>query len=182
LTGRMKILVAYGTKKGSTGEVAQKVAEILREQGFETDLRPVSEVKDLGSYAAVVLGGSIYTGRLHPDLLALLKRQREELEKLPVAIFGMGPKTSEEKDIAGSRHQVDASLRKLHGFAPADVAIFGGVIDPSKLRFPFNRMPASDARDWDAIALWAESLPGKLGLGEVGLARVGDGGIGQDVH
>jgi menaquinone-dependent protoporphyrinogen oxidase len=177
----MKILVAYGTKHGSTGEVAEKVAETLREQGFDTDLRPASEVRDLGSYAAAVLGGSIYAGRLHPDLMALLKRQRGKLGKLPVAIFGMGPKTSEEKDIAEARHQIDANLRRVHGFAPADVAIFGGVIDPSRLRFPFSRMPASDARDWDAIAAWAESLPARLGLRQVGPAGVSDGGVREDV-
>jgi hypothetical protein len=42
------------------------------------------------------------------------------------------------------------------------------------LRFPFNRMPASDVRDWVAIRGWAESLPPMLKLGQVGLARVGD--------
>ena len=39
---------------------------------------------------------------------------------------------------------------------PALVAIFGGVVDPTKLRFPFNRLPATDARDWDAIRQFAE--------------------------
>jgi hypothetical protein len=40
---------------------------------------------------------------------------------------------------------------------PAPIAIFGGVVDPSKLRFPFKHMPASDARDWQAIAGFAAS-------------------------
>ncbi len=170
----MKILVAYGTKKGSTGEVASKVAETLRKQGFETDLRPASEVKDLGSNAAVVLGGSIYMGRLHSDVQALLKRHRGELAKLPVAVFGMGPQTMEEKDVTSVRKQLDKNLGRVPEVEPMAVTIFGGVIDPAKLRFPFNRMPASDARDWEAITAWAESLPELLGLGQVGLARVGD--------
>jgi menaquinone-dependent protoporphyrinogen oxidase len=170
----MKILVAYGTKKGSTGEVASKVAETLREQGFETDLRPASEVKDLGSYAAVVLGGSIYAGRLHPDIRTLLKRHRAELGSLPVAVFGIGPNTSEEKDLASARKQLDKNLGRVPEVRPVAIATFGGVIDPAKMRFPFNRMPASDARDWEAIRAWAESLPALLGLGQVGLARVSD--------
>jgi flavodoxin len=37
-------------------------------------------------------------------------------------------------------------------------SFFGGVIDPAKLRFPFNRMPASDARDWEAIGAWADEV------------------------
>jgi hypothetical protein len=38
------------------------------------------------------------------------------------------------------------------------VAVFGGAIDPARLRFPFNRMPASDARDWDAIRTWTAEI------------------------
>jgi hypothetical protein len=38
---------------------------------------------------------------------------------------------------------------------PDAVAIFGGVVDPARFRFPLNRMPASDARDWSAIVAWA---------------------------
>jgi hypothetical protein len=43
----------------------------------------------------------------------------------------------------------------VHPFASA---IFGGVIDPKKLHFPFSRMPKGDARDWDAIQKWAEEV------------------------
>jgi hypothetical protein len=32
------------------------------------------------------------------------------------------------------------------------------VIDPSQLHFPFDHMPTSDARDWDAIRAWARDL------------------------
>jgi hypothetical protein len=38
------------------------------------------------------------------------------------------------------------------------MTIFGGAVDPAKLRWPFNRMPASDARDWQAIDAWADAV------------------------
>jgi hypothetical protein len=41
---------------------------------------------------------------------------------------------------------------------PFSTAIFGGVIDPSKLGFPFKRMHAVDARDWKAIERWASEV------------------------
>jgi menaquinone-dependent protoporphyrinogen oxidase len=177
----MKILIAYGTKKGSTKEVALHVAKVLREQGCEPDLLPASQVRDVGSYAAAVLGGSIYSGHLNPDVMALLKRHRREFARLPVAVFGMGPQTMDEREVAGSQRQLDRSLQKARGIRPVSSAIFGGVIDPSKLRFPFNRMPASDARDWEKITAWTESLPARLGLGQVGLTRIGDVGVREDV-
>ena len=78
-----------------------------------------------------------------------------EVDVRPVAIFALGPKTAEERDLAESRSQLDRALR---GVEHATVAVFGGVIDPTKLRFPFNRMPPSDPRDWDAIAAWADEV------------------------
>ena len=158
----MKILLAYGTKHGSTREVAEAIAERLRGHDLDVDLRPASKVTDLGSYAAIVLGGSIYTGRWHPDVQKVLKRHRGELSKLPVAVFGMGPKSLDEDEVASSRHQLDLALSKVSEVELVSVAIFGGVIDPSRLHFPLNRMPASDARDWDAISAWADELAGKF--------------------
>ena len=67
----------------------------------------------------------------------------------------MGPRTLEAKDVAASRAQLDRALTRVE---PVSMAIFGGVIRPDALRFPFNRMPACDARDWDAIRAWAHEL------------------------
>jgi hypothetical protein len=38
------------------------------------------------------------------------------------------------------------------------VAVFGSVVDPARLRFPFDRIAASDARDSDAIRQWASEV------------------------
>jgi hypothetical protein len=57
----------------------------------------------------------------------------------------------------GSRKQLDAALERLE-VQPQLVTIFGGAVDPSKLHFPFNRMPQTDARDWQAIDAWSEEV------------------------
>jgi menaquinone-dependent protoporphyrinogen oxidase len=155
------ILVAYASKRGSTEEVATFVAKRLREHGLVADLRPAGNVDDLVSYDAVVVGGSLYFGRWHADAVGLLKRRRAD--RL-LAVFALGPKTAEEHDLAESRAQL---VRALKGIEPATVAVFGGVIDPAKLRFPFNRLPASDARDWDAIAAWADEVAALVARTEV---------------
>jgi menaquinone-dependent protoporphyrinogen oxidase len=152
---RPSILVAYASKKGSTAEVAASVGKRLRERGLAVDVRKASEVEDLASYDGVVLGGSLYFGRWHDDARAFLNRFRTALADRPLAVFALGPKTASEDDLAESRDQLDRALGDVD---PAAVAVFGGVIDPEKLRFPFNRMPASDARDWAAIAAWADEV------------------------
>jgi menaquinone-dependent protoporphyrinogen oxidase len=154
----MTLLVAYGSKHGSTQEVAEAVAERLCAGGREVDLRRAAEVDDLTPYGGVVLGGSLYVGRWHEDARRFLSRYREELSALPLAVFALGPKTAEQKDLADARTQLDKALSKTPELEPRSVAVFGGVIDPSKLRFPLNRLPASDARDWDAIDAWVEEL------------------------
>jgi Flavodoxin domain len=54
--GRDMILVAYASRCGSTGEVAQAIAKSLCERGLDADARPVGEVASLEKYRAVVVG------------------------------------------------------------------------------------------------------------------------------
>jgi menaquinone-dependent protoporphyrinogen oxidase len=161
----MSTLVAYGTRHGSTREVAEAIAATLRERGLAVDVRPAGEVGALDGYDAVILGGALYAARWHADARRLLRRP--ELATRPVAVFALGPRTLSEDDVAGSRAQLDRILARVPAVAPVSVAIFGGVVDPAKLRFPFSRMPASDARDWDAIRAWAASVAATLARKEV---------------
>jgi menaquinone-dependent protoporphyrinogen oxidase len=152
------LLVVYATKRESTHEVAEAVAARLRELDHEVDVRPAADVTSLSSYSAVVIGGALYTGRWHHDARHFLSSHRDALTQLPVAVFAMGPRTTEEADVEASRKQLDAALAKEPQLEPISVAIFGGVIDPTKLRFPFRKMGATDARDWIVIRAWADAV------------------------
>jgi len=160
------ILVAYGTKHGSTRDVAEAVAEALSELGLAVDTRPAGLADDVSRYAAVVVGGALYTGRWHPDALHFLRRHKTTLARMPVAVFGMGPRTMDERSVGDARAQLARALAKVPEVEPRTIAIFGGVIDPDGLRFPFNRMPASDARDWAAIRAWARETADAFGYGK----------------
>jgi menaquinone-dependent protoporphyrinogen oxidase len=159
------VLVAYATKYGSTREVAAEVARVIRLRGLEVEIRPAREVKSLDRYQAVVLGGALYTGRLHKDARKLFKRCRGELASLPLAVFAMGPRSTEPEELESAGAQLARALEGVGGLHPFSTAIFGGVIDPAKLRFPFKNMPAVDARDWDAIRTWSEDVARMLGTG-----------------
>ena len=79
-----RILAAYGTKHGSTREVACAVADTLRELGLGVDIRPAGSVDNLSPYAGVVVGGALYTGRWHPEALHFLERHRRTLATMPM--------------------------------------------------------------------------------------------------
>jgi len=167
-----QILVAYGTRYGSTREVAETVAATLEEQGAEVDVRPAREVRSLDGYAAAVLGTPLYMGALHKDVRALLERNRAALEKTPLAVFALGPIKADD-GVDGSREQLFTALAKLPAPTPVATAVFVGAYDPSRLGFkdkmiaalpasPLHGETAHDERDWEAIRVWAREACGLL--------------------
>jgi menaquinone-dependent protoporphyrinogen oxidase len=165
-----KVLVAYASMHGSTQEIAERVAGVLREQGLAVDLQPVRHVRKLEGYGAVVLGASIYMLHLHGDALSFLKRHKKAVsDGLPVAIFASGPSfkgdTAEWQEV---RRQFDHDLAAFPWLKPLSAEVVGGRFDPAKLRFPYSlipalrQMPAMDLRDWAAIGAWASALAAQL--------------------
>lgn len=158
------ILVAYATRAGSTQEVAEAVASTLREAGLAVDIQPLLKVDTLEGYQAVVIGAPLYMFGWHKDALRFLKRYRQALTGLPVAVFALGPFNDVEKEWTDVRAQLDKALVKFPWFTPRAVQVFGGKFDPATLRPPYSllpamkRLPVSDIRDWEAIATWAKEL------------------------
>ena len=58
-----RVLVAYGSRHGSTAEIAEAIAATLREAGLAVDCRKAGEVDSLDGYDAVVLGSAVYMRR-----------------------------------------------------------------------------------------------------------------------
>jgi menaquinone-dependent protoporphyrinogen oxidase len=154
------ILVGYATRHGSAHEVAEAVAATLRGCGHVVDVVAAGDAKEVDGYDLVVLGGALYVGRLHRDAVQFLERHRHALAERRLAVFALGPKTLAESEVAASRAQLERALDRFRELEPVSIAVFGGVVDPADLRFPFSRLPASDARDWDAVRAWARELGG----------------------
>ncbi len=167
-----QVLVAYGTRYGSTREVAETVAATLVEQGIQTDVKQAREVRSLDGYDAVVLGTPLYMGALHKDVRALLEKNQAALEHKPFALFALGPiKADDGRD--ASREQLLTALSKLAVPTPASTAVFVGAYDPARLGFKDKMIaalpasllhgePAHDDRDWDAVRAWTRGLAERL--------------------
>jgi menaquinone-dependent protoporphyrinogen oxidase len=148
----MDVLVVYATKNGSTRQVAEAIAATLREDGAEVELGPAREVRDSPArHDLVVLGGALYSGRWHRHAHRFLKRHRRDIAAgVPVAVFGMGPRTRDEDAWRHSRAQLDRALAKRSWLDPVAVTVFGGVDPPRR-----GKRERRDVRDWDAIRDWA---------------------------
>ncbi|HUK72616.1 MAG TPA: flavodoxin domain-containing protein [Streptosporangiaceae bacterium] len=149
------ILVAFATKAGSTEQVAQAIAEALCKAGDTVDLRRARGVREpVSRWGCIVLGAPIYSGRWHRDAHRFLRRHRGELEGVPVAVFGMGPRSPEEEEAwQRSRSQLDRALAKRSWLTPVAKTVFGGA-DPPKRRQATRR----DLRDWAAIENWSRDV------------------------
>lgn len=166
------VLIVYASKKGSTEQVARRIAEVLRSRGLTTTIEPARVVKELSGFRAVVVGGSLYMGRWHHDARAFLRRHRRALERVPFAVFALGPGEDTPDAFAASEHQLEHALERLPEIEPRATAVFGGVIDPEKFRFPLNRAAKRDLRDWSRIHAWALGLPAELDLEPIAQERV----------
>ncbi len=163
-----KVLVAYATKHGSTKEVAEAVAQGIREGGWDVDLLRAKDVRSLEGYHGIIIGAPLYIMRWHGDAKRFLSRHRNVLKKRPVAVFGLGPFHDDEKEYEEVHAQLAKELAKFDWFLPLTVQVFGGKFDPLSLRFPYNlipamkSIPASDVRDWTAIRAWAGDMSGRF--------------------
>jgi menaquinone-dependent protoporphyrinogen oxidase len=163
-----KVLVTYASKYGSTQEVAEAIAATLRERGLNVDIQPMRKVLALEGYGAVVLGAAIYYGLWHKDAVNFLTKNEAALSQHPVAVFALGPNSTDEAERQSCRAQFDKELAKFPWLKPVVTELFGGRF-PAKLRFPDSMVaalpaspmhgkPACDVRDWTAIRDWASSL------------------------
>lgn len=163
-----KVLVAHASKYGSTAAVAEAVAARLRERGFETSVQDAGSVTGLDGASAVVLGVALYFFRWRGSAHKFLKRNRGALERVPVAVFGMGPIEDKPEQYTGAREHLDKGLAKHAWLTPVAETVFGGVVDPDRLRFPDNNpavrgMGHVDLCDPQAIETWADELAARFG-------------------
>jgi menaquinone-dependent protoporphyrinogen oxidase len=159
------VLVVYASKHGSTGGIAEAIAERLRERGFDVDASPVTDRLDVGDADAVVLGSAVYVGSWMQEAVGFAERNAETLAERPVWLFSSGPLGEEVEDEEEQPRQL-AQLRGLLG--PVDHRVFFGALDRSKLGFGERIMvkavkaPDGDFRDWEAIRAWADGIADEL--------------------
>ncbi|MGE5265172.1 MAG: flavodoxin domain-containing protein [Acidobacteriota bacterium] len=163
------ILVAYATRYGSTQEVAETIADALRQAGLRVDLELIREVKSLEHYDAIVLGAAIYNTRWHPDAHEFLSQHAEILGRRPVAIFSLGPTTRNPASKKQSLRQLDRDLEKYPWLRPVALEMFVGRFDLSKLGLGAvgRLVPLPDQRDPNAVRVWASALPARLERAEI---------------
>lgn len=108
-----RILITYATLAGSTAEVANAIAEEIGQSGDRAEVLPIAKVGSLAGYDGVILGGPMMLG-WHRSALGFLKKHRNELRRIPFAIFVlcMSLTRTSDMEIDGVPITIDAKLPK----------------------------------------------------------------------
>ena len=164
-----KILVAYASRAGSTAGVADAIGKTLSEGGAQVEVRPMTDVKDLTPYRAVVAGSAIQNKQWLPEAMQFIRGHREELARKPFAAF-LVCMTLAMRNGEKYRPFVAEFLAPVRALVnPVCEGLFAGALDIRKVpssndRFKFRLSvlfgvwSEGDHRDWNAIRVWAESL------------------------
>ncbi len=160
----MRALVAYASKRGSTAEIAEAIAETLRDEGLETDCVPVDQVATLDGYEVVVVGSAVYMARWRGGAKHFLRKHRRELQARRFWMFSSGP-VGDPATTLNTRWIEPPNIVELADMlgVRGHVAFGGRVpIDPSGPleRSMVQNTPVEfrDRRDWTEIAGWARGI------------------------
>jgi menaquinone-dependent protoporphyrinogen oxidase len=170
----MKLLVAYASRHGSTGEIAHHIAARLGTVAL--DLPEHRDQPDLLAYDAFVVGSAAYMGRWLPEATDFVRDHALLLRAHPTWLFSSGPLRVESFD-PERRDLLEAAVpEEIAGFRdtiePLDHRVFFGALDPSRLgvrdrmirMLPAGRklLPEGDFRDWRDIDEWIDGIAAAL--------------------
>ena len=166
----MKAIVVYASRYGSTGEIAEFIAEKLRQHGVEAEARNVDTSPNPEEYDAVVIGSAVYMGHWMEEVTKFVRQNRTALANRPVWLFSsgpleLGPEISSIDDPKLEPEEIPELRGLIH---PRDHKVFFGALFPDRLGFmhrtlrklPAARaiLPEGDFRNWNDIEAWASGI------------------------
>jgi len=158
----MKVLVASASKHGSTDEIADVIADVLRKRGLDVVREEVDHAPNVSEFDAVVFGSAIYSDHFLKTALRFADHNGMELRSRPVWVFASGP--------LGARRGVIRDWPTIRIATGAqECRIFSGRLDRQVLSLRerasavIHHLPAHDDRDWADVRRWAGSIADALG-------------------
>lgn len=174
----MNVLVAFGTKYGSTAKVADAVASELIARGASVEVVDLREriPTDLDRYDLVIVGSPVFIGKWTKPAQEFLRKNADALAKKKVALFACCSDILFEDKVEAARKMYLEDVAGSNGLEPVAMGLFGGEVDFAKYgmftRFLLSRVGAKeemekkgmdisrpyDFRDWERIRKWARDL------------------------
>jgi menaquinone-dependent protoporphyrinogen oxidase len=179
-----KVLVVYASRHGGTKGIAERIGEVLRNEGHDAVVTGATGANWVVGFDAFVVGSGVYMGQWLSEGIEFLRQNQTSLSRHPVWLFSSGPLRGSAKAKVGvdpvenalgpsdgpgsaGRKRLEALTAAIH---PRDHEVFDGAYDPSDppkvlserlvrwMPAAKSILPAGDFRDWDAIEAWAHEI------------------------
>jgi len=159
----MRVLIAYGSRRGGTAGLAGMIGDELAATGMETEVRAARAVHSLEGFDAVVIAGALYAARWHRDARRFARRHAGSLRTLPVWLVSSGPldDSATGRDIPPVKHVA----RVMAETGARGHVTFGGRLAADAKGFPASAIAKKSAGDWrdrDHVHRWASAVAGDL--------------------
>ena len=157
-----RVLVAHASKLGSTAEIAETIAQMLRDGGHRALAEPARDVRSLGEWDAVVLGSAVYAAFWQKDARHFIERFREDLMARPLWLFSGGPL---DRRLARADQPISPDGAEITaGLGARAHRTFGGRLSPVAAVDPhvLETHHIGDFRDWQAIVEYAYRIGREL--------------------
>ena len=163
----MRIIVGHASRRGSTAEIAERIAETLRRTSDDVDVVAMAKAKSVEGCDGIVLGSAIHNQAWLPEASDFLYRQSGNLAGTPIWLFSVGMSAGLPAPLRGPARR--AQEKRIAQAFPGEVRprshrVFSGVGSPDLLprwgQFLFRAAGGrfGDYRDWAGIEAWAQSI------------------------
>jgi menaquinone-dependent protoporphyrinogen oxidase len=166
----MRILVTAASRHGSTLEIAERIAENLRESVRAGDpagltrtdvvFAPVDDTGPVGRYDAAIIGSALYLGRWLRPARRFVETNVQALSAMPTWIFTSGPVGEQPRPakLIGDATKME-NLIGTHGHQVFPGRLVRKDLNPLERAFVAAvRAPEGDFRDWALVDTWSAEI------------------------
>ncbi len=160
----MKVLVAVGSKYGATREIAQTIADVLRDFGYDAVWHDARDVEHVETFDAAIIGSAVYGGFWRRDASSLVHDHADELRKIPVWLFSSGPVGLPPRPTEPAG-EGDSLVDVINAYGHQ---MFSGYLNPDRLNFGERaiirglKASVGDYREWGQVKNWAREIAHQL--------------------
>ena len=144
----MKAAVFFATREGQTRKIAERVASDLEARDMEVDLHDVRRLRapiDWPAYAIVCVAASVHIGHHEREMIAFVKRYRQDLDRLRAVFLSVtlseagaedtrAPRERREQSAADAQRMIDVFVEET-GWRPAGALPVAGALAYSHYNF-----------------------------------------------
>jgi len=181
-----RVLIAYGTRYGSTEEVSYKIANILKEKGMDTLIQNFKEMTTenqpkLEEYDGIIIASGIKVGKWTKESKKFLENNLEFFKNSDktIGVFVSSGLASNPNKIVELKKDYIEKVINQYGISADLYDVFGGILDLSKdsnigflgkkiIKMVSKEDPnvklnqRNDLRDWNQIQEFAEKFAEKI--------------------